>query len=271
MPQQLQVLLISNNQYVTGVLQGYFRALGGHLIHITDNHMLSDTLTSSIPDIVFLDFNLNKWFPSEKMLKALMQIIYRKNILICGLSGVGASSEIKQSLNIEFDNILTEPIDITQLDNYIFEKFNYRVSFFNSRAKRDRRNGSDRRSLMSSRRLDDAEQQEKLEQNNIEKLEISVNSVGPFLVDNKLKCVYFKDKLIPLTHKEFQLFNKLACEVDRVVSDVEIIEYLWPGNNHATKADLHQYMHLLRKKIESDPKKPQWITTVKGFGYRLLV
>jgi DNA-binding winged helix-turn-helix (wHTH) protein len=49
----------------------------------------------------------------------------------------------------------------------------------------------------------------------------------------------------------------------------EIIQHLWPGNNRATKSDLYQYMHLLRKKIEKDPDNPQWILTVKGFGYRL--
>jgi hypothetical protein len=28
-------------------------------------------------------------------------------------------------------------------------------------------------------------------------------------------------------------------------------------------------MHLLRKKVEIDPNNPQWILTVKGFGYKL--
>jgi len=44
----------------------------------------------------------------------------------------------------------------------------------------------------------------------------------------------------------------------------EIIKHLWPENNRATKSDLYQYMHLLRKKIEKDPNNPQWIMTVKG-------
>lgn len=49
----------------------------------------------------------------------------------------------------------------------------------------------------------------------------------------------------------------------------EIIDHLWPENNRATKSDLYQYMYLLRKKIEIDTNNPQWIITVKGFGYKL--
>lgn len=51
----------------------------------------------------------------------------------------------------------------------------------------------------------------------------------------------------------------------------EIINHVWPENNRVTKSDLYQYMHLLRKKVEIDPNNPQWILTVKGFGYKLNV
>jgi len=72
-----------------------------------------------------------------------------------------------------------------------------------------------------------------------------------------------------LTRKEFELFELLAKDIDRVFMTDEIINHLWPDNNRATKSDLYQYMHLLRKKIENDPNNPQWILTVKGFGYKL--
>ncbi len=117
-------------------------------------------------------------------------------------------------MNIEFDEILIDPIDVVQLDQYIGGKFKRGASFYAARKSSDRRDFFDRRGQSNCRRTSDA---------------------------------------------------------DRVISDEEIIDYLWPGNSHATKADLHQYMYLLRKKIEENPKKPMWITTVKGFGYRLLV
>ena len=74
---------------------------------------------------------------------------------------------------------------------------------------------------------------------------------------------------IDLTPKEFELVVLLSTDVNRIFMADEIIKHLWPENNRATKSDLYQYMHLLRKKIEKDPNNPQWIVTVKGFGYKL--
>ena len=95
--------------------------------------------------------------------------------------------------------------------------------------------------------------------------------VEPFQIDQRSKSVLFNGKLLNLTRKEFELFELLAKDIDRVFMTDEIINHLWPENNRATKSDLYQYMHLLRKKIENDPNNPQWILTVKGFGYKLNV
>ena len=48
-----------------------------------------------------------------------------------------------------------------------------------------------------------------------------------------------------------------------------IIRRVW--NAHDQNADEHRiqvYVHHLRQKIESDPRQPQFITTVHGVGYR---
>ncbi|MFU8790180.1 MAG: winged helix-turn-helix domain-containing protein [Methylobacter sp.] len=79
----------------------------------------------------------------------------------------------------------------------------------------------------------------------------------------------FNGEPLHLTRKEFDLFELLANDPDRVFLTDEIVHHLWPKNNRATKSDLYQYMHLLRKKIESDANRPQWLLTVKGFGYKL--
>jgi DNA-binding response OmpR family regulator len=95
--------------------------------------------------------------------------------------------------------------------------------------------------------------------------------VEPFLIDQRSKCVLLNGKSLNLTRKEFELFELLAQDVDRVFMSDEIINRVWPENNRVTKSDLYQYMHLLRKKIEIDPNNPHWILTVKGFGYKLNV
>jgi DNA-binding winged helix-turn-helix (wHTH) protein len=88
-------------------------------------------------------------------------------------------------------------------------------------------------------------------------------------IDHRNKCLFLNGKKVDLTRKEYALFELLSTDTDRVFAADEIIDYLWPENNRATKSDLYQYMHLLRKKVEKDPNNPRWILTIKGFGYRL--
>jgi DNA-binding response OmpR family regulator len=37
----------------------------------------------------------------------------------------------------------------------------------------------------------------------------------------------------------------------------------------ASAQDVKQYIYFLRQKLEVDPRKPQLIVTVRGFGYKL--
>jgi len=263
MLKQLQILFVSDNQYAAGIFKGYFHALGCDLVTISDGNMFLGRINVISPDLIIWDFGMDKGFSNQENQKLLKQL----KVPICGLS----NAHVKSQMNIEFDEILVDPIDVVQLDKYIGGKFKRGASFYAARKSSDRRDSFDRRGPSNCRRTSDSEIQDKKNGSRIDKSTELIKSVGPFQIDNQLKCVYLNNKLISLTYKEFKLFEKLANDIDRVISDEEIIDYLWPGNSHATKADLHQYMHLLRKKIEENPKKPIWITTVKGFGYRLLV
>ncbi|MCP3867199.1 MAG: response regulator transcription factor [Gammaproteobacteria bacterium] len=88
-------------------------------------------------------------------------------------------------------------------------------------------------------------------------------------IDDHRKVVKIEGKEVELTPKEYKLFHMFASEIGRVFSCSEIIDSLWKDSNRAAVADVQQYVHLLRRKIEKDPAKPKWISTVKGFGYKL--
>ena len=100
-------------------------------------------------------------------------------------------------------------------------------------------------------------------------LEAGNTGFKDFKIDQRNKCVLLKGHKVDLTPKEFELIELLLTDVDRIFTTEEIIKHLWPENHRATKSDLYQYMHLLRKKMEKDPNNPEWILNVKGFGYKL--
>ena len=95
--------------------------------------------------------------------------------------------------------------------------------------------------------------------------------LGSLIVNRLRKVVTINDIPISLSPKEFKIVTYLAANPNRVVKTQDIVKNVWENDSRATKADVHQYIHMLRKKIEDDPKNPKLLMTVKGFGYELRV
>lgn len=71
-----------------------------------------------------------------------------------------------------------------------------------------------------------------------------------------------------LTPKEFSLLSLLARNAGRVLTRKELVTEAW-GEEYSDAIDsLKLYIHYLRKKIEKDPSRPEYILTSRGVGYR---
>ncbi len=93
--------------------------------------------------------------------------------------------------------------------------------------------------------------------------------VGALEIDDRLKQVTLRGEPLHLSPKEYELLSLLASDLNKVFSDEDIIETLWPQGT-AVSNDVKRYIHLLRQKVEADPKTPERVVTVRGFGYRLI-
>ena len=73
---------------------------------------------------------------------------------------------------------------------------------------------------------------------------------------------------VELTAKEYEVLVLLASYPGRVYDREQIMRHLWDGTfyGEARAADVH--VQHIRKKIESDPKNPRYIQTVRGMGYK---
>lgn len=89
----------------------------------------------------------------------------------------------------------------------------------------------------------------------------------------KSEVITPEDTLIRLSQLESRLLHLLILNSGRIVSTDLIIQRVWPENNmcdgdrHLLKALVHR----LRRKIESDPGRPQYIHTIphQGYSFRL--
>jgi two-component system KDP operon response regulator KdpE len=97
---------------------------------------------------------------------------------------------------------------------------------------------------------------------------------GPVLQFNSLKIdlanhtVHKNDELIKLTSTEFALLGLLAKNEGRVLTHRYILKEVWGVGYQEQTQYLRVFMAQLRKKIEDDPAKPQWLKTESGIGYR---
>lgn len=90
---------------------------------------------------------------------------------------------------------------------------------------------------------------------------------GPFKLYTN-SCVLKKgaDK-IPLSVKEYEVLEYLVKNSGKVISPETIYSDVWK-NAYGDITAVAVYVQRLRKKIEADPAKPQFMETVFGMGYR---
>ncbi|MGI8829259.1 MAG: response regulator transcription factor [Candidatus Limnocylindria bacterium] len=73
-----------------------------------------------------------------------------------------------------------------------------------------------------------------------------------------------------LTPTEARLLQVLASAVDRVVPTNELLDRVWTDADGADPSYLWVTVRRLRRKLETDPDRPQHLLTERGIGYKLV-
>jgi DNA-binding response OmpR family regulator len=92
---------------------------------------------------------------------------------------------------------------------------------------------------------------------------------GDLVVDRRRREVRRSGQAIQLTPREFSLLGVLAREPGRVFSRLELLERAFGFDYDGLERTVDVHLMNLRKKLEPDPKRPTYIITVPGFGYKL--
>src|SRR5699024_4801017 len=96
---------------------------------------------------------------------------------------------------------------------------------------------------------------------------ISYND-GDLVVDTRTKTVCKAGQPVHLTPIEYRLIQILARNPGRPVSRRELVEKLFGLDYSGDERTIDQHIKNLRNKVETDPKKPTYLQTVFGVGYR---
>lgn len=91
---------------------------------------------------------------------------------------------------------------------------------------------------------------------------------GDLSIDFESHQVRVKGELIALTAIEYKLLYHLVRNAGRVLRHETLLAKVW-GREYVEEIDyLRVYVRRLRRKLEKDPERPQYILTERGLGYR---
>jgi DNA-binding response OmpR family regulator len=98
-----------------------------------------------------------------------------------------------------------------------------------------------------------------------------VISFGELEVDILHRRVRVDGQDVHLTPLELSLLYLLAANAGRILTRDEILDYLW-GHDYAADSNVvDRHVRQLRAKLDDDWRRPRYIATVPGKGYRFVL
>lgn len=92
--------------------------------------------------------------------------------------------------------------------------------------------------------------------------------IGQITVNQQNYEGYVRDQKLTLTPKEFELLVYFMQRQDQVITRETLLAKIWQYDFTGQSRIVDIHVSHLRDKIERNPKKPEYLVTVRGFGYR---
>ena len=91
---------------------------------------------------------------------------------------------------------------------------------------------------------------------------------GEVTVNSRAAEVVKGGTVVKLTAREFQLLTYLIEHRGATLSRNELLDAVWGYNSSVLTRTVDVHIGILRQKLEDHPRKPRYILTVHGLGYK---
>ena len=98
--------------------------------------------------------------------------------------------------------------------------------------------------------------------------EQKVLKLGEMEIDLTKHIVKVSGTQVELTPIEFNILKLLASAPGHVYSRQDLLNAIWDTAYEGYKRNIDPHVNRLRTKVEEDPKRPQYVLTVWGVGYK---
>ena len=97
----------------------------------------------------------------------------------------------------------------------------------------------------------------------------AVVRLGELELDTKRHTVSMSGVPIECTPKEFAILDTMAREPGRAFTRAQLIEQAFGFDHFGLERTVDVHVKNLRKKLEADPARPDYLVTVYGIGYKM--
>ncbi|MBZ9607903.1 response regulator transcription factor [Clostridium estertheticum] len=91
---------------------------------------------------------------------------------------------------------------------------------------------------------------------------------GNLCLDKDACCVYKEDVLVVLNAKEYMLLKYLMENPERVFTRKQLYKAVWDEDIYCDNNTIMVHISHIRNKIETDPRNPEYVKTIRGIGYK---
>ena len=92
---------------------------------------------------------------------------------------------------------------------------------------------------------------------------------GGLVIDFERRQVLVDGREVHLTPTEYEMLKYLATNAGKVITRRTLLQAVWGPQYAAEDQYLYVFIGQLRRKIEPNPSRPQYLLTEAGIGYRL--
>lgn len=231
MVQKLSVLVIEDEKSICDFIAKTLNASDYKAVTAGSGKEGLAILTSALPDLVLLDLGL----PDMDGIDIIKQTREWSSLPIIVISARVQEREKVAALDAGADDYITKPFGTDELLARIRTAIRH-----------------------SNKIVDD-----------------KVNSTRPYsarglVVDFGKRLVTVEGKEIHLTRVEYKIVSMLAQNSGKVITYSSLIEQVWGPYADDNNRILRVNMANIRRKIEKNPGKPEYIFTELGVGYRMI-
>ncbi|MGS5019856.1 response regulator transcription factor [Paenibacillus sp. JJ1683] len=224
------ILLVDDEPEIIKLMQIYLENEGYRLLMARDGLEALEQVNREQIDVMVLDVMM----PNMDGIEACMKIRETEHFPIIMLSAKGQDMDKITGLSVGADDYVTKPFSPLEL-----------VARIKSQLRRVRKYAHSSPILEHEMVLD----------------ELSINTVT--------HEVTLAGESVKLTPREFAIVELLARHRGQVLSMEQIYEKVWKEQYLESNNTLMVHVRKIREKIETDPRKPKYLKTVWGIGYKM--